>query len=1556
MCVVASVIVNTVPIVAHRVSAQAVKPTIPVDNIRTGLDSGKVPEIETTSTNPLVSGTAPDAPGLRAGFSSILKSVAGIGDQERLPEEVQCFTNTDPSKPPIEVITKTPAPFKREGETKYSIKFSDNSSGFSRPSIPNYGGNNEITLPDPAKFSWDNPKACAEIKNTLRATFIGDPWLYPRHRATSSPKQKNNTSEENVVLTENQALAVEHGYKTISDERSGVIEMPTGTGKTIVAMEILDRYIKDSELMNDPNKIVIFLVRNRKILKDLEEKTIPRFYPHLKDCIRKVGAIESSREDFMKGKIFLAGPGALGNNISKILESGKQIAHVIVDEVQDGKADCYDGLIGDLKKWSKDNGWNTTFLGYSATPFRHDNRKVLENFGAGIVHRYTKREAWHEGYLPTMKIQKPKFDMPKDLNEEDTETIKVGDVEIPFWTIRETHKRFPSYNGKTLIIVDNSDQASRLNQYLNKQGLKSVEIHTKNKDEDDDLKRWELPNSETNSAEIAISIDKFNVGVDIRPGHVIICRNIGSNPLLIQILGRGLRPDIQKSHLLVSDLAEFSDNGSFLRIMLSYFREKIQGREYHECLDDLDREDDESKLRMELINHLDELTTHFSRHPKDKDLELECYHLDSSVAARVKEACRDLPSFLGEAHKRFDHIKEVKERQALDRYLADRLDIDTLNDNWQDAYDEKINELAISMAEGSNQQLRGLRETLAPLFTKYSDDGTESYTADDRINFQIRANTIVLDSFKSKILATNKLTGADFTKRMLYIFDELMSKTYKERMRGEANLRSVLRHLFQIKTVEVQTKTVEDILNELLKLKYANSGDKISPSIAELKSNSGKFNALQGQLTEMLSSDPKKVALATDDDLAMIIYMVLHYVEQVRPQHAARIEPKQYAANPDEDANKLHRADFYSTRGIFINKVYGMDLIGTKRVPTEALKQAIKQFEKKGSQDQAELIQQLLNQISEASDLLNQRQLKSLYEVLPKLKKLSEENQKCFSTQIDKLRRIIHEAIIVDTITVNENSYQLKQLDRESDIRRGSTSFCIIEKAKKAGQLFNDRKALWFHVLSGTNVNYYWLEAVNNSDLEQEYRQLSDQEEKQEYLKMAADLIQSAMDFMDASNKDSLILCPKDQEGSSFYRDLQNYLAEHYNKVFGPITMHATLDGSISEMPEVNVDAPSLYRGNSPVVALSRLKETITDYNRQKTTVRLLDDFDKALTAKMKEHSINIYITGMVREVLDTRSNLRGGMVTRKTNTSSYERQDRFNQVLEAMLKKKALLTETDLAALAIILAKITSDAELLSDDSDIAIITNAYINHQLGQAILDAERLKQAKKYIDWFIDTTLVRNNWSALGSTLGFQFSSIQTAMEIKQKQDLSKRKTNESPSKIVLSEDRHLEYMELGSKLAETLKQSSKAAVTVSTSTLPQSVPDLSNLRIHYNDLMGTYMWLTNVAFVEQMRKPKFTTQKQKQPIIAHLNPDCASYKNFEKTEKLTKVQYASYSTFEDLIKKHSAKKVELCHDCCHGFSEKTNPLTFIETLNTYAKSHPGVSNIHIVKEEKSSACV
>lgn len=381
--------------------------------------------------------------------------------------------------------------------------------------------------PEEIYFAYLEWKGLAETKT--------DALNYPLYLTGSKrPRAYQETAIKKVI------------ENILSGDKTTLLTMATGTGKTFVAFQIIWKLMKAKKFSR-----VLFLT-DRIMLKDQAYNEFEPFRQGSNDARCKIegGDFNKNRDIYFSTYQTL-----FTNDLYKKIPSDF-FDLIVIDE-------CHRSRFGD---WGivLDHFPNSFHLGMTATPKREDNIDVYEYFGEPVF-EYSLGQAIEDGYLVPYKIYKVTTNLYKEgldvskaeevIYDDEIEPEKVKDFYEPseFQRVVNVVDQVDFLSQKTLEIVEKTNpfgktivfcvdmaHAQQVKDKLNE--LKGNEDYASRivAEDKDDMTKFR--DKEMAMPVVATTVDLLSTGVDIpHIQNVVFMRPIASRVLFKQIIGRGSR-------------------------------------------------------------------------------------------------------------------------------------------------------------------------------------------------------------------------------------------------------------------------------------------------------------------------------------------------------------------------------------------------------------------------------------------------------------------------------------------------------------------------------------------------------------------------------------------------------------------------------------------------------------------------------------------------------------------------------------------------------------------------------------------------------------------------------------------------------------------------------------------------------------------------------------------------------------------------------------------------------------------------------------------------------
>ncbi|MHA7209663.1 DEAD/DEAH box helicase [Arthrobacter sp. MDT1-65] len=384
-------------------------------------------------------------------------------------------------------------------------------------------------------------------KKPEREEVVGPVGLNPLHR------YQETTSRKIVDLLAGR-----------TPHNRGLVQLPTGAGKTRVAVESIIRDVKTAP--EDEHRLIIWIAQSEELCEQAIETWTYVWQAagvpgHRMAVSRLWGGNKALREE-TKLHLVVATIQTLASihqNRPQVYEWMSNPHLVVIDEAHGAITTSYTPVLAWFGR--SFNDMSKSLLGLSATPYRGTNEKQTERlvarFGRNLIEpdEFTAENA-HE-YLQDLKvlaqvdhhelegIELTLKDMPSATDED--EQNKMLEARIDLQQVADDTRRNAtilshirsSTTGPTLVFAASVEHAEALAAVLSVEGIPSAAIAGKT---DPGHRRSIIEDFRKGKIRVLTNFDVLTQGFDApKVGAVYVCRPTFSPNKYIQMIGRGLR-------------------------------------------------------------------------------------------------------------------------------------------------------------------------------------------------------------------------------------------------------------------------------------------------------------------------------------------------------------------------------------------------------------------------------------------------------------------------------------------------------------------------------------------------------------------------------------------------------------------------------------------------------------------------------------------------------------------------------------------------------------------------------------------------------------------------------------------------------------------------------------------------------------------------------------------------------------------------------------------------------------------------------------------------------
>ncbi|MGN0205977.1 MAG: DEAD/DEAH box helicase [Muribaculaceae bacterium] len=331
--------------------------------------------------------------------------------------------------------------------------------------------------------------------------------------------------------------------KAFETHRSVMMQMPTGTGKTVVLASLVQQFLNFDDNTSHNRRCTVLIVAHRIELIEQAGAFMSRFGIDY-------GVIARGKRPATFRRVMVASIQSLANN----LDIDFSPSLVIIDEAHHAPANTYRML------WA---AWKEAkFLGLTATPYRISGDGFTDLFELLVSSWSVKRfiaEGWLSPYdyysiRPDSEAQKGIDALKKrgaDGDFQMNELREALDVRPSIARLFESFRRI-AFDKKGIIYAIDIAHAEHIAEFYRLQGVNAVAISSKTpaKERAEVIRTFK----EANSIQILVSVDLFSEGFDCPDVEFIqLARPTLSLAKYLQMVGRGLRPSNGKQCCTIID-------------------------------------------------------------------------------------------------------------------------------------------------------------------------------------------------------------------------------------------------------------------------------------------------------------------------------------------------------------------------------------------------------------------------------------------------------------------------------------------------------------------------------------------------------------------------------------------------------------------------------------------------------------------------------------------------------------------------------------------------------------------------------------------------------------------------------------------------------------------------------------------------------------------------------------------------------------------------------------------------------------------------------------------
>lgn len=373
-----------------------------------------------------------------------------------------------------------------------------------------------------------------DARYELRRAFVADSIMNDLRRGQSDSIEPHEIQQD--ALNALDATRTE-GHK------KGVVVFATGVGKT---------YLSAFDTIQTKSERILFVVHRKEILR----QSFLSFEDVMFERKDDMGFLHGEIKDVNK-KIIFASIQTIGRERYIEQFDPEYFDYIIVDETHHVAAESYTKIFEYFKP-------KKFFLGLTATPERMDKKEILSYFDNNLVYEIDQKSAINKALLVPYKY----FGFKDNVDYTDIRwsgfKYNVQDLNKALMIERRDKAILEKFNEysidrKTIGFCVSIEHAEYMTRLFNKNGIKSIAIHSKGNDSDIDIPpetKDKIDAFRNDEYQVAFVVDMFNEGIDVKDvTSLLFLRPTESKTIFIQQMGRGLRlsPETKKGDVIILD-------------------------------------------------------------------------------------------------------------------------------------------------------------------------------------------------------------------------------------------------------------------------------------------------------------------------------------------------------------------------------------------------------------------------------------------------------------------------------------------------------------------------------------------------------------------------------------------------------------------------------------------------------------------------------------------------------------------------------------------------------------------------------------------------------------------------------------------------------------------------------------------------------------------------------------------------------------------------------------------------------------------------------------------
>jgi len=345
-----------------------------------------------------------------------------------------------------------------------------------------------------------------------------------------------------ITLRPYQEEAAKSARETWKNDRSALVVLPTGCGKTIMALSV-------AAAAREKNFRVLWLAHRQELLTQ-PAKAFKAVWP---DLASDSGIVQANRNDADAGTVF-ASIDTVRNprRLDGILQHGSPML-VVCDEAHHSMAKSWQNVLNRIDEAADKKPFR---LGLTATPERTDGKHLGKMWQ--VAYSYSMLDAIDEGYLVPIKSVTEYLeglDLSEVAGTGDYNAEELGRALLKASVVEHTVEALNrnAKDRKVLLFTATVEQARLTSDALSEAGWRSDWVSGETSAE---KRNQVLSSFEAGNLDVICNCAVLTEGTDLPIADcIVVARPTRSKPLYIQMVGRGVRLAPGKEDCLVIDLA-----------------------------------------------------------------------------------------------------------------------------------------------------------------------------------------------------------------------------------------------------------------------------------------------------------------------------------------------------------------------------------------------------------------------------------------------------------------------------------------------------------------------------------------------------------------------------------------------------------------------------------------------------------------------------------------------------------------------------------------------------------------------------------------------------------------------------------------------------------------------------------------------------------------------------------------------------------------------------------------------------------------------------------------